>query len=109
MGGAVHETSDATWKLMFELNVRTLGNAVRAVVPVMVAAGGGKIINVGAYSAKEGAARMGAYIAAKSTVLRLTESMSAELRGKNINVNCVLPTTIDTPDNRRAMSDAKWV
>jgi NAD(P)-dependent dehydrogenase (short-subunit alcohol dehydrogenase family) len=112
MGEAVHETSDETWKLLFDLNVRTLLNTVRAVVPVMLQAGGGKIINVGAFSAREGAARMGAYIAAKSAVMRLTETMSAELRGHGINVNCVLPTTIDTPDNRRAMPDAdpaKWV
>ena len=49
---------------------------------------------------------MGAYIASKSTVIRLTESMGAELREKNINVNCVLPTIIDTPENRKAMPEA---
>ena len=49
---------------------------------------------------------MGAYSAAKSTVIRLTEAMAAELRDKNINVNCVLPTVIDTPENRAAMPDA---
>jgi NAD(P)-dependent dehydrogenase (short-subunit alcohol dehydrogenase family) len=44
--------------------------------------------------------------------MRLTESMSAELKGHGINVNCVLPSTIDTPDNRAAMPKAdpsKWV
>ena len=55
---------------------------------------------------------MGAYSASKSALLRLTESMSAELKDKGINVNCVLPSIIDTPENRRAMPDAdpsKWV
>ena len=55
---------------------------------------------------------MGAYCASKSSVIRLTEAMSAELKDKNINVNCVLPTIIDTPDNRAAMPDAdpaRWV
>ena len=45
-------------------------------------------------------------------VIRLTEAMAAELREKNINVNCVLPTVIDTPENRAAMPDAdpaRWV
>ena len=45
-------------------------------------------------------------------MIRLTEAMAAELRDKNINVNCVLPTIIDTPENRKAMPDAdprKWV
>ena len=43
---------------------------------------------------------MGAYCAAKGAVIRLTEAMSAELREQGINVNCVLPTIIDTPENR---------
>jgi NAD(P)-dependent dehydrogenase (short-subunit alcohol dehydrogenase family) len=112
MGEAVHQTSDANWQFLFDINDRTLLNAVRAVVPVMLAAGGGKIVNIGAFGALRGTARMGAYVASKSAVIRLTESMSAELRDKNINVNCVLPTTIDTPENRAAMPDAdptRWV
>jgi NAD(P)-dependent dehydrogenase (short-subunit alcohol dehydrogenase family) len=55
---------------------------------------------------------MGAYCAAKSAVIRLTESMAAELRERNVNVNCVLPTTLDTPVNRAAMPKAdpsRWV
>ena len=55
---------------------------------------------------------MGAYSASKSAVLRLTESMSAELKRGGINVNCVLPGTIDTPSNREAMPNAdhsRWV
>jgi NAD(P)-dependent dehydrogenase (short-subunit alcohol dehydrogenase family) len=78
----------------------------------MLRHGGGKIVNVGAYSAQRGLAGMGAYTAAKSSVLRITEAMSAELRNKNINVNCVLPTIVDTPQNRAAMPDAdplRWV
>lgn len=112
MGEAVHETSDATWNFLMDLNARTLLNAVRAVVPQMLAAGGGKIVNVGAASALRGVANMGAYVASKSAVIRLTETMAAELREKNINVNCVLPTIIDTPENRAAMPDAdpkRWV
>jgi NAD(P)-dependent dehydrogenase (short-subunit alcohol dehydrogenase family) len=55
---------------------------------------------------------MAAYCASKSAVLRLTESMAAELLEKNITVNAVLPSTIDTPANRRAMPRAdfsRWV
>lgn len=112
MGEAVHETTDATWSFLLDINVRTLLNTVRAVVPQMLAAGGGKIVNVGAASALKGAALMGAYVAAKSAVIRLTETMALELREKNVNVNCVLPTIIDTPENRAAMPDADpkhWV
>jgi NAD(P)-dependent dehydrogenase (short-subunit alcohol dehydrogenase family) len=111
-GTPVHETSDETWNLLFDLNARTVLHTGRAVVPGMIAAGGGKIVNVGAYAAQKGVAQMGAYVAAKSAVIRLTEAMAAELREKNINVNCVLPTVIDTPENRKAMPDAdprRWV
>jgi len=112
MGPPVHATSDDEWSSMFDVNVRTLLNCIRAVVPHMIEAGGGKIVNVGAASALKGVANMGAYCAAKSAVIRITESMAAELRDKNINVNCVLPTIIDTPQNRAAMPDAdpaRWV
>jgi NAD(P)-dependent dehydrogenase (short-subunit alcohol dehydrogenase family) len=112
MGTPVHETSIEDWNFLLDLNARTVLNTARAVVPRMLAAGGGKIVNIGAFAAQKGAAQMGAYVAAKSAVIRLTETMAAELRSRRINVNCVLPTIIDTPENRAAMPDAdpgKWV
>jgi NAD(P)-dependent dehydrogenase (short-subunit alcohol dehydrogenase family) len=112
MGEAVHTTQDTTWDWLMDLNARTLLHMARAVVPHMLAKGGGKIVNVGAASAQRGVAHMGAYCASKSSVIRLTEAMAGELREQNINVNCVLPTIIDTPENRAAMPDAdpaRWV
>ena len=112
MGEAVHETTDATWEFLFDVNARTLVNVARAVVPHMVKHGGGRIVAVGAHAALRGVAGMGAYCASKSALVRLVEAMSAELKEKHVNVNCVLPTIIDTPDNRAAMPDAdpaRWV
>jgi NAD(P)-dependent dehydrogenase (short-subunit alcohol dehydrogenase family) len=112
MGEPVHATSDETWDFLFDVNARTLLNIARAVVPRMIAQGHGKIVAVGAASAQRGVAQMGAYCASKSATIRLTEAMSAELREQGINVNCVLPTIIDTADNRAAMPDAdfsRWV
>jgi NAD(P)-dependent dehydrogenase (short-subunit alcohol dehydrogenase family) len=112
MGEAVHETSDATWNFLMDLNVRSVLHTARAVVPAMLAAGGGRIVNVGAGAAGKGGAHMGAYAASKSAVARLTESMAAELREKGIHVNCVLPSIIDTPENRKDMPEAdpsRWV
>jgi NAD(P)-dependent dehydrogenase (short-subunit alcohol dehydrogenase family) len=109
MGPAVHETSADQWRSMLDVNVTTLLNAVSAVVPRMLETNrGGKIVNVGALSAMSGKAHMAAYVAAKTMVLRLTESMAAELREARINVNCVLPSTIDTPANRAAMPGAHF-
>lgn len=112
MGEPVHELPDAAWQRMLDLNARSVLNTARAVVPRMLARGGGKIVNVGAQAASQGRANMGAYVVAKSAVMRLTETMAAELRGQGINVNCVLPSIIDTPENRAAMpkaDPAKWV
>jgi NAD(P)-dependent dehydrogenase (short-subunit alcohol dehydrogenase family) len=112
MGPPVHQTPDELWERMLNVNVRTVLNTARAVVPGMISARYGKIVNVGAASALSGKPNMGAYTAAKSAVIRLTESLSAELRDKGINVNCVLPSIIDTPENRAAMPKAdpsRWV
>ena len=112
MGPALHETPQADWDFLFDLNAKSVLHTARAVVPAMLRSGSGKIVNVGAYAAQKGAAAMGAYVASKSAVIRITETMAAELREKNINVNCVLPTIIDTPENRAAMPQAdprRWV
>lgn len=112
MGTPVHRTSAADWQKLQDLNVGTLLNTVRAVVPRLQVRGGGRIVNVAAGGALKGAALMGAYAASKSAVIRITESMAAELRGERINVNCVLPSVIDTPANRASMPKAdpnKWV
>lgn len=112
MGEAVHETTEGTWDFLMDLNARSFINVAAATVPVLLRRGGGKVVAVGAGAAARGGAHMGAYAASKSALIRLTESMSAELKDKGIHVNCVLPSIIDTPDNRRAMPDAdpaSWI
>lgn len=112
MGETVAELSDQTWQRMFDLNLTTLLNISRAVIPHLIQAKRGKIVTIGARPSLAGKARMSAYSAAKGAVLRLTESMSAELKSSGINANCLIPGTIDTPENRQAMPDAdtsRWV
>jgi NAD(P)-dependent dehydrogenase (short-subunit alcohol dehydrogenase family) len=112
MGEPVHETSDANWDFLMNLNVRSVLHTARAVVPGMLTAGRGCIVNIGAGAAARGGAHMGAYSASKSALARITESMSAELRDQGINVNAVLPSILDTPENRKDMPKAdpsKWV
>lgn len=112
MGEKVHEIPADKWDFMMELNAGSVLRMCHAVVPHMLQAGGGRIVNIGAFSALSGKAEMAAYVASKSAVIRLTESMAAELRTAHINVNCVLPSIIDTPQNRAAMPKAdfsRWV
>lgn len=111
-GDTTADTSLETWNHMMGLNARSVFLCCRAVIPHMLEQGGGKIINVAARSGLKGSAKQSAYAASKSAVISLTETMAAELRKKGINVNCILPGTIDTPDNRAAMPDAdvsRWV
>lgn len=110
-GRPVHEMPQDHWREIFDLNVTTLVNCVRAVVPGMVERGYGRIVTVGASAGLKGGAKMAAYAAAKSAVMRVTESMAAELGRSGVAANCILPTVIDTPDNRAAMPRAdpsKW-
>jgi len=111
-GQPVHETEISTWDAMMTLNAKTVFLMCRAVVPYLLEQNYGKIVNVSARPGLGGKAKMSAYSASKSAVIRLTESLSAELKQVGINVNCVLPGTIDTPENREAIPNAdfsKWV
>lgn len=111
-GTPVHETPLETWSFLFDLNLHTALIVSKAVVPQMLEQGSGRIVNVAARAALKGGAKMAAYSASKTALVRLTESMAAELKRSGVNVNCVLPGTIDTPGNRQAMPKAdtsRWV
>jgi len=112
MGPPLHETPASDWEFMMNLNARSVFYACKAAVPVMLTQGGGRIINISARAAKQGKGKMGPYCASKAAVITLTESLAAEHKHNHINVNCILPGTIDTPQNRDDMPDAdygKWV
>ena len=112
MGPPLHETPAADWEFMMNLNARSVFYASKAVVPHMLGQGSGNIVSVSARAAKEGKGKMGPYCASKAAVITLTESLAAEHKFNGINVNCILPGTIDTPQNRSDMPGAdfsKWV
>jgi len=111
-GQPVHATLPETWDFILNLNARVAFILSRAVVPPMLAQGAGKIVHVAARAALSGVANAAAYSASKAALVRLVESQAEELKASNINVNCVLPGTIDTPQNRQAMPKAdfsRWV
>lgn len=112
MGPTVDETTPADWEAMLDLNLWTALNCTRAVVPHLREAGGGRIVNVSARAATRGAPRMAPYCVAKAAIVTLTESLAEELKHAGITANCILPGTLDTPQNRSAMPDqdyATWV
>ncbi|HEY2818585.1 MAG TPA: SDR family NAD(P)-dependent oxidoreductase [Casimicrobiaceae bacterium] len=105
-GPPVHEMPASLWQRMFDLNATSVVHAAKAVVPGMIARKTGNVVNVAAAGSVRGQAGMAAYIAGKNAVVRLTESMAAELRPHGVCVACAMPTIIDTPQNRAAMPDA---
>jgi NAD(P)-dependent dehydrogenase (short-subunit alcohol dehydrogenase family) len=112
MGPAVHETTDKQWDSLMDLNLRTVFNCCRAAIPEIPNGAGGRIVNISARAATRGAGHMAPYCASKAAVITLTESLAEELKQRGITVNCVLPGTLDTPENRSAMPDADhdtWV
>jgi NAD(P)-dependent dehydrogenase (short-subunit alcohol dehydrogenase family) len=107
-GSPMHETPIETWDFLHNLNARSVFIACKKVIPHMLKQGSGKIINLAARPGLEGQAGMAAYSASKAAVFRLTESMAKELKDQGINVNCIIPGTIDTSANRGANPDADF-
>ena len=100
-----------TWDSLYNMNVRTAVNAIRAALPLLKR-NGGRIVNIGAAGAMKAGSGMGAYAASKAGVAKLTEALADELKDGGTTVNAVLPSIIDTPVNRADMPDAdfdRWV
>jgi NAD(P)-dependent dehydrogenase (short-subunit alcohol dehydrogenase family) len=114
-GGAdIADTTVSDWDYMMDLNLKSVFLCSKAALPYMMKQNYGKIVNVASRTAveKRYRSRSGAYAVSKAGVIVLTETIAEEVRKYNINVNCVMPSTIDTPDNRRNLADAdssKWV
>jgi len=108
MGEPVHESSEEAWDKMLQLNAKSVFLMCREVLPIMRKQKMGHIVNVSAKSALQGASYVAPYVISKSAVIRLTECLSEENRGEGVHVNCVLPSIIDTPANRKDMPDADF-
>jgi NAD(P)-dependent dehydrogenase (short-subunit alcohol dehydrogenase family) len=110
--GAIAGTSDQVWDLMMGLNAKTAFNVMRASLPSMIAAKRGRIVAVGSRAATEPSPGISAYAVSKAALVALVKNTAAEVKDSGITVNAVLPSTIDTPANRKAMPDAdfsRWV
>lgn len=110
--GSTLEASLDVWDRMFAVNLRSALVVIRAVLPTMLDRGRGRIVTVGSQAALEGGPGVAPYAVSKLALLRLTEILSVELRGRGVSVNAIAPSTVDTPANRRSMPEASheaWV
>lgn len=102
------DTTKEDFQRMIDINLTSCFLCSREVMPRFISNNEGRIVNISARPAIRGAAGMSAYGAAKSAVATLTESIADEIKGYNINVNAVIPGTIDTEQNRKDMPDADF-
>lgn len=106
------DTTEKVWDSMMNINLKSTFLCSKAVLPHLISQNYGKIINISSRPGLKGSAGVGAYAASKAAVLNLTETIADEVREYEINVNAILPSTIDTPANRKSMPESdfsKWV
>lgn len=111
--GRAFETDEQTWNEQFNLNLKSLFLTLRAVVPVMIQQNFGRIVTVSSGSILHGGgAGIAAYAVSKGAARQLTEILADELRKFDVHVHCIMPGTMDTAANRRAMPEAdfsQWI
>ena len=95
--GRFLDTDVDTWQRVLAVNLTGTYHCCQAVVPHMLGAGWGRIVNISSSSTHGGQPMMSAYVAAKSGVVGLTKSLALELGPKGITVNTIPPGFIDTP------------
>ena len=92
----VMDYDPAAWQQVIDINLTGIFHSCRAVLPQMVAAGYGRIVNIASIAGKEGNPNAGAYSASKGAVIALTKSLGKEHADQNIAINCVTPATAKT-------------
>jgi NAD(P)-dependent dehydrogenase (short-subunit alcohol dehydrogenase family) len=111
-GKAVAELDETEWDKMMNMNLKSAFLVSKHVIPLMVSAKHGKLVHISSRTGLKSDGYDSAYSASKSGLIRLVESISEEVKEHGINVNCILPSTIDTEANRKAMPNSdfsKWV
>lgn len=111
-GQTVAEMDDSTWRRMFDANLNSAFHILRAVIPEMRKAGGGRIIAIGSRAAEDPGPKVGAYSASKAALVSLMMTVARENKDAGITANVILPGTMDTPVNRKDMPGAdvsQWV
>jgi NAD(P)-dependent dehydrogenase (short-subunit alcohol dehydrogenase family) len=113
-GKPLHASDDATLSSMIASNVDTAYRSLRAMLPGMVARKSGSVVVIGSRTVERPwtSANASQYAASKAAVVAMAQAVAAEVLNDGVRINAVLPSTMDTPANRKAMPDvdpAIWV
>lgn len=104
--GPLHEMSEPEWRRLCDQNLNSAYYLLRAALPPMRDRRNGRIVMIGSLAAAQPLANMSAYVATKAGLHALVQSVALENRELGITINAILPGTIDTAANRRAMPEA---
>src|SRR5450759_2166146 len=96
---------DALWHQMIDVNLNSTYYVTKAVVPMMIDANWGRVINIASTASKVGGKYIAAYTAAKHGVLGLTRALAVELVAHNITINAICPGYVDTPMTERSVTN----
>ena len=110
-GQSIADTDDAMFQRMFDLNLNCVFYILRAAVPLLRKTSG-RVIAIGSRAALEPGAGVGAYSASKAAMVSLIRTVAVENKDAGLTANVILPGTMDTPANRKAIPNAdisKWV
>jgi 2-hydroxycyclohexanecarboxyl-CoA dehydrogenase len=91
------EISEEAWDRMLSVNLKSMFHCTQAVLPDMLAAGWGRVINISSSSAQTGSARMTHYAASKGGVIAFSKALAMELATTGVTVNNIPPGFVDTP------------
>lgn len=98
---------EADWDRVLAVNLTGAWRCARAAAEALGEHGGGHIVNIGSFAGRAGARGQAAYAAAKAGLIGLTQSLAAELAGRNVRVNVVLPGVLPTPMTARLSAEAR--
>lgn len=107
LDGPVDRLQTEDWEHMWALNFKTCLNSCQALIPIFKSQGFGRIINFGSQAGDRGMAGAAPYAVSKSAVHALTRTLAVE-GGGVVTANLIIPSIIDTPDNREAMPEADF-
>ena len=111
-GKSITELSGTDWDTMMNLNLKSAFLISKHVIPIMKSGNGGNVVHISSRTGLKSEGYDSAYAASKAALIRFVESAAQEFKEHNISINCILPTTIDTDANRKAMPKAdftKWL
>ena len=107
-GSTIAATDDATFLGMFDINLYATFYLLRAAIPPLRKSGRGRIIAIGSRAAVDPGPKVGAYSASKAAMVSLIKTVALENQDSGLTANAILPGTIDTAANRKAIPNADF-